>query len=62
MGKPTIKSFSRGKRIMKGGNTVFNFLPIYAKSAMMVANGLLPYLRSEYGNEVLEFFTVDKCV
>jgi len=46
----------------KGDKTVFSFLPTRAESATMVADGLLPYLRSEYGDEVLEFFTADACV
>lgn len=46
----------------KGDKTVFTFLPIHAESAMMIVDGLLPYLRSEYGDEVLDFYTADACV
>lgn len=43
----------------KGDRVSFSFLPSQANSTRMIIDGIIPYFRSIYGDEVLDFFDPD---
>ena len=46
----------------KGDKIVFSFPPSNELNATMVVDGLIPFLRWLYGDEVMDFFTPDACL
>ena len=40
----------------RGNKIIFRFIPSHANAARMIVDGLIPYLKFVYGDEVLDFF------
>ena len=40
----------------RGNKIIFRFIPSHANAARMIVDGLIPYLKFAYGDEVLDFF------
>ena len=46
----------------RGDKMIFSFIPSHANEARMIIDGLIPYLKSKHGDEVLDFFSPDACL
>ena len=40
----------------KGNKITFSFLPMQSNAAKMIIDGIIPFIRSKYGDEALDFF------
>ena len=46
----------------RGDKMIFSFIPSHANEAKMIVDGLIPYLKSKHGDDVLDFFSPDACL
>ena len=54
--------FHAVNKAWRGDKVIFSFIPSHANEAKMIVDGLCPYLKSNHGDEVLDFFSPDACL
>jgi len=59
MDERKINLFHGVDKAWRGDKIIFRFIPSNANTARMIADGLIPYLKFQYGDEVLDFFDPD---
>ena len=61
-GETPSNLFHAVNQAWRGDKMIFSFIPSHANEAKMIVDGLIPYLKSKHGDEVLDFFSPDACL